>query len=135
MDEFLLAAKNLAEILLPTLGALALIYLVIVLRKLAKVMDSVNVTMNTADKTVHLVNKSIEKVQAPLDTAVKISHTVDDVHDTTVETVKNIGDSTKKFVDENLDTAKDYIQNLSKKNEAEESDTETIEEGDKDGKQ
>lgn len=93
-------------------------------------MDSVNVTMNTADQTVNLVNKSIEKVQAPLDTAVKISHTVDDVHDTTVETVKNIGDSTKKFVEENMDTAKDYIQTLAKKKEAEEAETEeTVEEG------
>jgi len=117
MDEFLLAAKNLAEILLPSLGALVLIYLVVVLRKLAKVMDNVNITMSSADKTVNLVNKSIEKVQAPLDTAVKISHTVDDVHDTTVKTVKNINTSTQKFVNENIGVAKDYVGNIKNKNE------------------
>ena len=122
MDEFLLAAKNLAEILLPTLGAIVLIYLAIVLRKLAKVMDNVSTAMTSADKTVGLVNKSIEKAQAPLDTAVKLSHTVDDVHDSTVETVKSINESTRKFVNENLDVAKDYIDNLkcSKKKEKEE---------------
>jgi uncharacterized protein YoxC len=121
MDQFLLAAKNLAEILLPSLGAIVLIYLAIVLRKLAKVMDNVNVTMTNAETTVKLVNKSIEKAQAPLDTVVKLSHTVDDVHDSTLETVKNINESTQKFVNENIDVAKDYIGSLkNKKNNTEE---------------
>jgi uncharacterized protein YoxC len=121
MDQFLLAAKNLAEILLPSLGAIVLIYLAIVLRKLAKVMDNVNVTMTNAETTVKLVNKSIEKAQAPLDTAVKLSHTVDDVHDSTIETVKSINESTQKFVNENIDVAKDYIGSLkNKKNSNEE---------------
>lgn len=136
MDEFLLAAKKLAEILLPSLGAIVLIYLAIVLRKLAKVMDNVNVTMTNAETTVKLVNKSIEKVQAPLDTAVKLSHTVDDVHDSTLETVKNINESTHKFVNENIDVAKDYIDSLkNKKGDKEEIKEPTKEEVNKDVKE
>lgn len=107
MDAFILAFRNLCNDLMPILGAICLVCLIILLIKLIKVMSSVDSTLLKTHETIDLVDKSIEKVQSPLDTAVKLSGTVDKAHDATLVAVKDAkdfvvnhaGDIKDKFVE------------------------------------
>lgn len=81
MDALLADLQIVCNELLPVLGAVALVFLCIFLKKLADLMDTISSTVKSLDPTLQKVNQSIDKVQAPLDTAVKYSHTLDKVHD------------------------------------------------------
>ena len=105
MDALLLALKNVSEQLLPMIGAVVLFYLCLVFKKLSKLLDTLSKTVDNLEPTIKLVDQSIEKVQAPLDTAVKLSHTIDNVHDTTVESVSKAS----VYVTENMDDFKTYV--------------------------
>ena len=59
--------------LLPILGVIALIFLIIFLFKLIKLIISLDVTVNKTHGSIEMVEKSLDKVQAPLDTAVNVS--------------------------------------------------------------
>ena len=106
MDALLLALQNVCSQLLPIVGALALIFLCILLKKVWTLINQITVTVKSLDPTIKLVDQSIEKVQAPLDTAVKVSHTVDQVHDKTVDSVNKAA----QFVNENIDHLKDAMK-------------------------
>lgn len=115
MDAFILAFRNLCNDLMPILGAICLVCLIILLIKLIKVMSSVDSTLLKTHETIDLVDKSIEKVQSPLDTAVKLSGTVDKAHDATLVAVKDAkdfvvnhaGDIKDKFVEIISDSGKE----------------------------
>ena len=112
MDAFILALRDLCKDLLPTLGAACLVCLIVLLIKLIKVMDSVDATLLKTHGTIDLVDKSIEKVQAPLDTAVKVSGTVDKAHDATLVAAKD-------FVVKNAGEVKDRIAEIMKESSKE----------------
>lgn len=99
MDALLLDLQNVSSQLLPILGAVALIFLCVLLKKICNVMDSLNQTVKNLDPTIQLVDKSIEKVQAPLDTAVRYSHSLDKVHDKTAAVFGKAAD----FASDSLD--------------------------------
>lgn len=116
MDDLLLALQNVSQQLLPILGAVALIFLCILLRKIVALVESITATVKGLDPTLRLVDKSIEKVQAPLNTAVKYSHTLDKVHDKTAETFGKAVD----FASENIDNLKGFVaEKLPKEEEVE----------------
>jgi len=94
MDELLLALSNVSSQVVPIAGALALIFLCIVLNRLWKLLEAITATVKNLDPTLKLVDQSIEKVQAPLDTVVKLSHTVDDVRDKTAESIARLSTKT-----------------------------------------
>ena len=81
MDALLADLQVVCSQLVPVLSAVALVFLCIFLKKLATLMDTVNRAVTSLDPTLQKVNQSIDKVQAPLDTAVRYSHTLDKVHD------------------------------------------------------
>ena len=81
MDALLADLQIVCSQLLPVLGVVALVFLCIFLKKLAVLMDTVTQAVKSLDPTLQKVNQSIDKVQAPLDTAVKYSHTLDKEHD------------------------------------------------------
>ncbi|MBO7677462.1 MAG: hypothetical protein J6S49_08110 [Erysipelotrichaceae bacterium] len=95
-----------------------MVCVIILLIKLIKVMSSVDVTLLKTHGTIDLVDTSIEKLQAPLDTAVKVSETVDKAHDATIEAAKEV----KDFVVENAGDIKEkvtgYINEFKKKKDA-----------------
>ncbi len=112
MDELLLALSNVSSQVVPIAGALALVFLCIVLNRLWKLLEAITATVKNLDPTLKLVDQSIEKVQAPLDTVVKLSHTVDDVRDKTAESIARLStktaegtESLKSFVQEKLNKA------------------------------
>ena len=89
MDAFITAFSNLCNEIMPILLATVLVCLIILLIKLIKVFTSVDSTLLKTHETIDLVDQSIEKVQSPLDTVVKVSSTVDKAHDATVVAVKD----------------------------------------------
>lgn len=113
MDALLLALQNVSEQLLPILGAVALIFVCIFLKKLWILVEQLTSTVKELDPTIKLADQSLEKVQAPLDTAVKYSHTLDKVHDKTGEVLSKVTD----FAAENVDNLKNQF--ACKKNESE----------------
>ena len=88
------------------MGAVALIFLCILLKKVWKLIDQLTVTIASIDPTIKLANQSIEKVQAPLDTVVKLSHTIDDARDKTVDSISRAA----AYASENLETLKEKVQ-------------------------
>ena len=121
MDELLLALSNVSNQVLPIAGAVALIFLCIVLNRVWKLIEAITVTVKNLDPTLKLVDQSIEKVQAPLDTFVKLSHSLDDVHDKASESIERLSQKAS----ENADNLKSFVQE--KLNKAEESVEEAVE--------
>jgi hypothetical protein len=115
MDDLLLALQNVSQQLIPIPGAVALVFLCILLRKIVALVEGITATVKGLDPTLRLVDKSIEKVQAPLDTVVKYSHTLDKVHDKTAETFGKAVD----FASDNIDNLKEFVADKLPKEETE----------------
>jgi len=111
MDALLLALQNVSEQLLPILGAVALIFACIFLKKLWQFFEQLTSTVKELDPAIKLADQSLEKVQAPLDTAVKYSHTLDKVHDKTNEVINKVAD----FASENVDNLKSQFSEKTEK--------------------
>lgn len=113
MNTLLLDIQTVSEQLLPILGAVALIFLCIVLKKAWELIEELTKTVRDLGPTIKLVDESMEKVQAPLDTVVKISHTVDDVHDKTATSITKLGE----VVSDNIDKVKMFFADMFNRNE------------------
>ena len=83
-----------------------MVFLCILLRKVWQTVDALRKTIEGLDPTLRLVDKSIEKVQAPLDTVVKYSKTFDKVHDKTSAAIGKMTD----FANDKLDSLKETIK-------------------------
>lgn len=105
MNELLEAAEIVSAQLLPIVGVIALIFLCVLLSKATKLLVSLTATVKNLDGTMKRVDTSIDKVQVPLDTAVKLSKTVDEIHDKSYVAVKQAGE----YVVENLGVVKSYM--------------------------
>lgn len=108
MDKFLEAFADLCDEINPILKAVVFVALIIFIIKLIKTLKNVDSTLLKSHNTIDLLDQSIEKVQAPLDTVVKVSNTVDKAHDVTVEAVEK----TKDFVVKNAENVKEKVNNL-----------------------
>ena len=90
--------------LLPILGAVALIFLCILLRKSWKLIEELTKTVQSLDPTLRKVDKSVDKLQAPLDTEVRLSHSVDKVQERTEEAFTKVSE----FAADSINSLKDY---------------------------
>lgn len=125
MDALILDLSNVSSQLLPILGAVALIFLCIVLKKVWELIDSIKGTVNNLDPTIKEVEKSMSKLQAPLDTAVKYSHSLDKVHDKTSEVLSKATDFASGKFDELQATVDEKMKKCQEKTvEAEDSGNE-----------
>ena len=77
VDDLLVALKDFSNLILPTLGAIALIALIVFLVKCIGLVKEATNRIKELQPTLQSVDKSIEKIQAPLDTAVNLAHSVD----------------------------------------------------------
>jgi ABC-type transporter Mla subunit MlaD len=73
--------------------------------------ETTNVIKNL-DPAVKSVNASLEKVQVPLDTVIKYSHTLDDMHDRTVDSVARMAENASDSVDKMKDYVVGKLQSL-----------------------
>lgn len=87
MDALLYDLMQVAEQLIPIVIVIVLVILAIALFRLGKLFSSGIDTLNSMKGSIRLVEKSLDKAQAPLDTLVKLSHTVDGAHDSAVNLV------------------------------------------------
>jgi uncharacterized protein YoxC len=113
LDSLLIALRDVSQALLPILGALALLFLCILLSKLGKMIDSLTDTVKGLDPTLKKVDESIAKVQAPLDTVVKYSHSLDKVHDKTAEAFGKAADLASESIDSLRTTVTEAVAELS----------------------
>ena len=89
MDQFIAAAYVLAVQLLPIIGVAVLIILIVLLTKLLKLIDKLTGTLDRSHSTLNLIDMSLEKVQAPLESAAKVAKTIDEAHEFAVSAIKN----------------------------------------------
>ena len=111
MDAFITAFYNLSLQLLPILGSVVLVVLIVLLIDVVKVVRTVNSTLVKSHTTIDLANQSIEKVQAPLDTAVRVSGGIDKA---CAAGVKAVGQA-KEYVVKNADVIKEKVSSLRSK--------------------
>ncbi|MBQ1809888.1 MAG: hypothetical protein IKF18_02705 [Erysipelotrichaceae bacterium] len=114
MDAFLIASGDLASLLLPIAGLVALICLIVFLIRLTKLLKQIGDTLGKTHTTIDLVDQSITKLQSPLDTVVKVSGGVDRTYDAGV---KAMGDM-KDYVVKNKDAIKEKAGAVIEKTEA-----------------
>lgn len=115
MDTFQ-QIKEICNNVLPVLGVIALIVVIILIIELIKTLKNANLFLTKTKGTVDLVDESIKKVQAPLDSVVKVSHTVDVAHDATIKGLTEA----KDFISKNAENIKEKISDLTSKEEKEE---------------
>ncbi len=108
MDALLLDLKLVSEQLLPIIGAVALIFVCILLKRAAEFVEELTKTVQDLKPTIQKVDESVEKIQGPLDTAVKLCKTVDNMHDKTTTSMEQFGE----MLSENLEKIKEIILNL-----------------------
>ncbi len=111
MDALILDLANVSAQILPILGAVALIFLCILLKKVWGLIDTINESVKNLDPTIKDVEKSMEKLQAPLDTAVKYSHSLDKVHDKTGEMLSKATDFASENMSKLQSTLEDKFKN------------------------
>lgn len=104
MDALLNDLQLVCAKLLPILGVVVLLFLCMVLKRLITLLESINKTVIQLEPTMKLVDKSLEKAQAPLDTTVKYCKSLDSIHDKVSSAVskasKTVSDNLKKKKEE-----------------------------------
>ena len=103
MDELLAAGYKVAVQLVPILGAVVLGFLIYLIRHCVTFIKELTVMVQQASSALEGIDKSVDKLQAPLDTVVKISGTIDQVQESAVGAVKNVAG----FMAGNLDSIKE----------------------------
>lgn len=111
MDALLLALQNVCTQLVPIIGAVALVFLCILLKKAWILIDQATDKVKKLDPTIDLANQSMQKIQAPLDTAVKLSGTVDELHDKAVDSAGKLSAA----VTEGMDSLNEFVNDKFKK--------------------
>lgn len=112
MNTFLETLNKVCTSILPLLGVVLVIIAIVLLIELIKTVKSANTALKKGTGTIDLVDESIRKVQVPLDTAVKVSETIDKAHD---ETIKRIDDA-KEYLGKNAKVIKEKIVKLTNVN-------------------
>ena len=105
LDQLLNLTSVVANKLLPILGVVALIFLIIFLRKLIALMISSNAAVDTMKTTLDTANRQIEALDKPLQTINDLSETIDNVHEASknvlrsalVALIDNIGNIMQVF--------------------------------------
>lgn len=93
VNEFFSTIAMVAGWILPVLGVVVLVYIILILKELLQ-------TVKSATKTLDTTEQQIRKLDAPLSTAENISHTIDEVHETTKKAVKSAANTVVKNVDQ-----------------------------------
>lgn len=111
MDQFIIALRALCQQLIPILAAVVLVVLIVFLIELVKAMKTLNVSLQKTHLTFDLANQSIDKIQAPLDTVVRVSGSVDKAYDAGAKALSQA----KEYVAKNADVLKEKVSSLRSK--------------------
>lgn len=108
LEQFFESLSYICMHLLPPLGVILLIYLIIMVRHLI-------ICLKNAAKTLDEANNQLRKLDIPLNTVSELSKSIDQVHDMTKESLKNI--SINLF--QALNALKEWFLNLIHKEDQE----------------
>lgn len=90
LDQLLNLTSVVAGKLLPILGAAALVFLVIFLRRLIAVMVSADDAVKTMKTTLDIANRQLEALDKPMHTLNELSETVDNVHEASKNVLRSV---------------------------------------------
>ena len=111
------------NLLIPIVLVIFLLFLIFLLFKLIKFIDELSKTVLGLNQTITTVDKSLDKLQKPLDTVFSIANTVDVAHNTTLNLTGKLID----FIKDNYVSIKEFFQEIFKKDVNKEEDSSTIE--------
>lgn len=106
LDNLLITLYDVAKLLLPIAGVVVLIALAILIFKIIKVVNAIPVTMGKVNDTIDTAQASIQKLEAPLETIVGISNTVDVINKSATGVVSSIASYTMQNSDAIMGWAK-----------------------------
>ena len=89
VDTLLESLRVFSNLVLPTLGAAALIALIVLLCRLCTLVKEATLRVRELKPTIESVDQSIEKIQAPLDTVVNLAHSVDKAQESAEKAIIN----------------------------------------------
>lgn len=121
LDNLLITLYDVAKLLLPIAGVVVLIALAILIFKIIKVVNAIPVTMGKVNDTIDTAQASIQKLEAPLETIVGISNTVDVINKSATGVVSSIASYTMQNSDAIMGWAKGIFRK-SDNNETEETE-------------
>ena len=104
LNELLELTSAVAVKILPILGVIALIFLIIFLKRLAAVVVNADTVVSAMKETLDTTNPQLETLDKPLNTLNELSDTVDAVHEASKTAVK----SAVVAIIENFSTIKDW---------------------------
>lgn len=87
MDALLMDLKLISEQLIPIITVVVLILVAVAIFKLGNLFSSGIDTLVSLKGSIKLLEKSLDKAQAPLDSVVKLSKTIDGAHDSAISMV------------------------------------------------
>lgn len=90
LDQLLNLTSTVAQKLLPILGATALVFLIIFLRKLIALLVTSNEAAATMNATLENANRQLEALDKPMHTLNELSETVDNVHEASKNMLKSV---------------------------------------------
>ena len=117
LESFFESISFISLKVLPLLGAVLLVYLIIMIKNVITCLKS-------ATKTLDEANNQLRKLDVPLNTVAEISKSVDYVHDLTKESVKTVSTT----VYQNMNQVKELFNKAIHKVKKEEKVETTVEE-------
>lgn len=116
MDAFFSSLKEISILLLPTLGAIALVFLIVLFKKLYDLLKKAVSMMDHLDQTLKVVDQTLEEIQAPVKTVANVARGIDTVTSVTQHSIVSLS---KLFID-NFDLIQTWFKTLFKPKHAEE---------------
>ena len=123
MDAFFESLKDVAVLLLPTLGALSLIFLLVLFKGIFDVLKKVQHSLDHLEKTLGIVDETLAEVQVPVRTVANVARGIDTVTSVAQHSVLSMS----KLVIENFDLIQEWFKSLFKPKHASESVSEPSE--------
>ncbi len=126
LDNLLITLYDVAKLLLPIAGVVVLIALAVLIFKIIKVVNAIPVTMGKVNDTIDTAQASIQKLEAPLETIVGISNTVDVINKSATGVVSSIASYTMQ----NSDAIMGWAKGIFKKSDNKETEETELKEED-----
>ncbi len=84
MDALLKSLHDVALVLMPTLGAICLVLVILILYRVYKVVKELPKTISGVDRVLESTQKSVDSLEAPLNAFKNVATTVDKVNSSAV---------------------------------------------------
>lgn len=114
MDAFFLALREISVLVLPTLGALVLIFLLFLMYRLYLMMKKVDLLMDRVNKTMDIVDKELNDLQVSIGVLTSLANGIITVQNFTKQSVTTLA----LYLVEHFESIKSWVFGLfDKKNE------------------